>query len=229
MQRADQALSGSVLSGRTITSKTMSSSFTQQSGFTLLELLISSIIFAIMAIMAYGGLDNVIQNSKSSQQALKRLQQVQRSVAVLDRDFSQIVQRSIRDEYGVTQPYLFAGKNIDDLVEFTRGGRVNPANLLRSSLLRVAYRFDDETLVRLQWPQLDRAQGENPKKTTIIDGVEKVTIRFLDEKGEWRAQWPPLNTASTGQQGSKPKRPSAIEIVLQLNDWGDIRRLYALN
>ncbi|MFV2004615.1 MAG: type II secretion system minor pseudopilin GspJ [Gammaproteobacteria bacterium] len=207
----------------------MASSFTQQSGFTLLELLISSIIFAIMAIMAYGGLDNVIQNSKSSQQALKRLQQVQRSVAVLDRDFSQIVQRSIRDEYGVTQPYLFSGKNIDDLVEFTRGGRVNPANLVRSSLLRVTYRFDDETLVRLQWPQLDRAQGIKPKKTTIIDGVEKVTIRFLDEKGQWRTQWPPLNSASTGQQGSKPKRPSAIEIVLQLNDWGDIRRLYALN
>lgn len=202
---------------------------TKQVGFTLLELLISSIIFAIMAIMAYGGLDNVIDNSKSSKQALKRLQQVQQSIAVLDRDFSQIIQRPIRDEFGVTQPYLFAGKNIDDLVEFTRGGRVNPANMLRSSLLRVAYRFTDNSLVRVQWQQLDRAQGIEPRKTTLIEDVEKVTIRFLDKKGEWRARWPPLNAASTGSSNPNTIRPAAIEIVLQLNDWGDIRRLYALN
>jgi len=203
-----------------------------QKGFTLLELLISSIIFAIMAIMAYGGLGNVIDNSKASQQALKRLQQVQQSIAVLDRDFSQIVQRSIRDGYGVSQPYLMAGNNLDDLVEFTRGGRVNPANMLRSSMLRVAYRFEDETLVRVQWQQLDRAQGIEPKKTTIIDNIDNVSLRFLDNKGQWQGQWPPLNVASTDQQGkpvANANRPAAIEIVLQLNDWGEIRRLYALN
>ncbi len=196
----------------------------KQSGFTLLELLIASIIFAIMAIMAYGGLDNVLENSKSSQQALKRLQQIQQTVSVLNRDFSQIIQRSIRDEYGNKQPYLSAGNNVDNLVEFTRGGRVNPANLLRSSLLRVAYRFDDEKLVRLQWPQLDRAQGIEPKQTRLIDNVENFTLRFLDENAEWQEQWPPLNTGSESAQGI-----AAIEIVLQLTDWGDIRRLYAMN
>ena len=193
-----------------------------QRGFTLLELLIASIIFAIMAIMAYGGLANVLDNSKSSQQALLRLQQVQQSVSVLNRDFSQIIQRGIRDEYGNKQPYLTAGNNIDNLIEFTRGGRVNPANLLRSSLLRVAYRFDDEKLVRLQWPQLDRAQGVEAKQTTLIDNIENITLRFLDENGEWQEQWPPLNTGSDST-------PAAIEIVMQLKDWGDIRRLYAMN
>ena len=210
-------------------SSVISTRFHYQKGFTLLELLIASIIFAIMALMAYGGLDNVIKNSESSKQALQRLQQVQQSVAVLNRDFSQIVSRSIRDEYGVTQPYLSAGNNIDNLVEFTRGGRVNPANLLRSSLLRVAYRFDEESLIRLQWEQLDRAQGATPKQTTIIDNVENVSLRFLDEKGEWQEQWPPLNTASSAGQEAVINRPAAIEITLQLNDWGDIRRIYALD
>ncbi len=196
-----------------------------QGGFTLLELLIASIIFAIMSIMAYGGLANVLDNSKSSQQALKRLQQVQQGVSVLNRDFSQIIQRGIRDEYGNKQPYLSAGNNIDNLVEFTRGGRVNPANLLRSSLLRVAYRFDDKKLVRLQWRQLDRAQGIEPKQTTLIDNIENITMRFLDESGEWQEQWPPLNTGS----GPATIKPAAIEVVMQLKDWGDIRRLYAMN
>jgi len=202
---------------------------TRQGGFTLLELLISSIIFAIMAVMAYGGLSNVLDNSKSSQQALLRLQQVQQSVSVLNRDFSQIIPRGIRDEYGNKQSYLTTANNLDNLIEFTRGGRVNPANLLRSSLLRVAYRFDDEKLVRLQWPQLDRAQGIEARQSTLIDNIEKVTLRFLDENGEWQEQWPPLNTVAGSTQGLTSIKLTAIEIVMQLKDWGDIRRLYAIN
>lgn len=198
---------------------------TKQQGFTLLELLIASIIFAIMAIMAYGGLANVIDNSKSSKQALRRLQQIQQSVSVLNRDFSQIVPRAIRDEFGNTQPFLTAGNNIDNLVEFSRGGRVNPAKLLRSTLLRVTYRFDDEKLLRLQWPQLDRTQEMEAKKTILIDNLEDVTIRFLDQNAEWQEQWPPLNVAA----GTTIVEPLAIEIILQLKDWGDIRRLYAMN
>ncbi len=198
----------------------------RQQGFTLLELMIASIIFAIMAVMAYGGLSNVIDNSQSSKQALQRLQKIQQSVSILNRDFRQIVPRAIRDEFGNPQPYLTAGNNIDNLVEFTRGGRVNPGGLLRSSLLRVAYQLDDETLVRLQWPHLDRSQEQQPRKTTLLDNIEQVTIRFLDDKGEWQEQWPPLNAIS-GAEAAAP--PLAIEILLQLKDWGEIRRLYELN
>lgn len=200
----------------------------KQRGFTLLELLIASIIFAIMAIMAYGGLANVMDNSKASQTALKRLQQIQQSVSVLNRDLLQILPRAVRDEYGNVQPALSAGNNIDNLVEFTRGGRVNPANLLRSTLLRVAYRFDDEKLLRLQWPQLDNAPGIEAKQTTLIDDVENVSIRFLDQNGEWQEQWPPLNSDG-GTNAGNSTGPTAIEVVLQLNDWGEIRRLYAMN
>jgi general secretion pathway protein J len=208
------------------TVKRHSFSTTAQEGFTLLELLIASIIFAIMAIMAYGGLANVMDNSKSSERALKRLQQIQQSVSVISRDFTQLVPRAIRDEYGNVKPALIAGSNIDNLVEFTRGGRVNPANLLRSTLLRVAYRFDDEKLVRLQWPQLDRAPGIKVKKTTLIDNLDDVTIRFLDQTGKWQEQWPPLNT-TTGTGGNSAELV-AIEVILKLNDWGEIRRLYAM-
>ena len=94
-------------------------SLVRQHGFTLLELLIASIIFALMAIMAYGGLSNVMDNSKVSQRALERLKQIQQTVSVLNRDFSQIVERSIRDEYGNPQFFLSAGNDIDNIVEST--------------------------------------------------------------------------------------------------------------
>jgi len=210
----------------------------QQRGFTLLELLIASIIFALMAIMAYGGLANVMDNSEASKEALLRLKQLQQTVSVLNRDFSQIIQRPIRDEYGTQQPYLTAGNNIDNIVEFTRGGRSSPSALLRSSLVRVAYRFEEDKFIRLQWPQLDRSPNMEAKESILIDNIEDVTIRFLDQNNEWHTQWPSLNSTAaaaatpTGATGTPtpvaPESPTAIEVVLQLNDWGDIRRLYKI-
>jgi general secretion pathway protein J len=200
----------------------------KQQGFTLLELLIASIIFAIMAIMAYGGLDNVMNNSRSSEQALSRLQQVQQSISIINRDFSQLVPRAVRDEYGNIQPALSTANDVDNLIEFTRGGRPNPANLLRSTLVRVAYQFDDDKLIRLHWPQLDNAPGMEAKKTTLIDDIESVTIRFLDQNAEWQDQWPPVNTGASIND-TITSRPIAIEIILNLNDWGEIRRLYAMD
>jgi general secretion pathway protein J len=210
------------------TAKQPTSRRARQQGFTLLELLIASTIFAIMAIMAYGGLANVIDNSTTAEKALKRLQQIQQSISVINRDLSQILPRDVRDEYGNKQPYLGAGNNLDYLVEFTRGGRVNPANLLRSTLLRVAYQFEDEKLQRLQWPQLDNAPGVEFKKTVLLDDVDNVTLSFIDDNAETHEQWPPLNagTTNTGATGTVGLR--AIEIVIQLNDWGEIRRLYAM-
>ena len=203
----------------------------RQQGFTLLELMIASIIFAIMAIMAYGGLDNVMDNSEASQKALERLKQTQHTVTILNRDLNQLVQRDIRDGFGTRQPYLMAGTDVDNLVEFTRSGRVNPGRLIRSSLQRVAYRFDEDKLVRLQWPQLDRTQEMEAKESVLIDEVEEITIRFLDQDNEWHEQWPPLNALSTaptasGGSAGTTLAPVAIEVILQLKDWGDIRRLY---
>ena len=209
---------------------------TKQQGFTLLELLIASIIFALMAVMAYGGLANVLDSSEISKSALLRLKQLQQTVSILDRDFTQIMRRPIRDEYGNEQAALTTGNNVDNLIELTRGGQSSPPALLRSSLVRVAYRFDEDKLIRLRWPQLDRSPNMEAKQSVLIDKLEDVSIRFLNQNNEWQQQWPPLNAPSaepiTDAEGNPvttpPVQPIAIEIILKLNDWGDIRRLYAI-
>ena len=129
---------------------------TRIGGFTLLELLVAVAVFAILSAMAYGGLRNVIDNSRQTESAMQRLQQVQLAMLNLSRDFTQLSLRSIRDEYGNSTNYLLSGQGSDIIIEFTRGGRRNPAELLRSHLQRVAYKLEENTLSRLHWPHLDR-------------------------------------------------------------------------
>lgn len=187
-------------------------------GFTLIELLIAIFVFAVMSVMAYGGLSQIITNSQHSKVELERLQSVQRAVLTISRDFTQITQRGIRDEYGNTQPFLDASNQLDYLVEFTRNGRRNPAKLKRSNLLRIAYKFEDEKLIRLFWPQLDRAPAMEAYETTLLEQMERVEFRYRDDKKEWHSQWPPLSGASV--------ELTAIELTLELKDWGEITRLY---
>ena len=187
-------------------------------GFTLIELLIAIAIFSVMSVMAYGGLSQIIDNSQHSKVELERLRLVQRAILTISRDFTQIVERNIRDEYGNNQPFLKANNELNYLIEFTRSGRRNPAKLKRSNLLRVAYQLEDEKLIRLFWPQLDRAQGMEAYETTLLEKIENVEFRYRDDKKKWHDQWPPLSGAVA--------ELTAIELMLELKDWGKITRLY---
>lgn len=197
-------------------------------GFTLLELLIAIAVFAIMSVMAYGGLNSVILNSTQAKIELEKLQAVQHAMFTMTRDFTQIVKRNIRDEFGNTQAHLTAGTNIDYLVEFTRNGRRNPAKLLRSNLLRVAYKYEDDKLIRLFWPQLDRVQNMEPYEDVLLKNVKLAELRYLDDSGEWHAQWPPLSAAPV-IPGVTSDGPRAIEFKLELNGWGELTRIYRVN
>ncbi len=201
-----------------------------QQGFTLLELLVAIVIFAIMSVMAYGGLNDMIKSSEIARQSLQRLQQLQQAIIVISRDINQIRPRSIRNNYGTRQSFLTTNADPDNLITFTRGGRLNPAGLKRSSMLRIAYRFTEHKLIRLQWPFLDRAPGTEPRKSTLLDHLDKVSLRFMDQKGAWHEQWPPLNSTTTAGNVPNPKAPKllGIEVNLTLTDWGKIRRLYVI-
>jgi general secretion pathway protein J len=195
-------------------------------GFTLLELLIAIAVFAVMSAMAYGGLSNVILISTHSEAALERMQVIQHTMTVITRDLTQISPRGIRDEFGNAQPYLTTS-NFDFLLEFTRSGRRNPAQLKRSNLLRVAYKYQDNILTRLYWPQLDRVQGIDPYETALLDAVTNVELRYLDASNEWKTEWPPSGTSSGST--APPGPPVAIEFKIELEDWGEITRIFRVN
>jgi general secretion pathway protein J len=196
-------------------------------GFTLLELLVAVAIFAVLSAMAYGGLRNVIDNSQQTKISMQRLQQIQMTMLKISRDFTQLSQRNIRDEYGNPSNYIRAGEDADVVIELSRGGRRNPAEMLRSHIQRVAYKIEDNTLSRLHWSHLDRTQEMQPYESVLLEDVEDVSVRFLDDNNEWHNEWPPLG--ATGQPGDTTAALSAIELTLELQDWGELMRIFAVN
>jgi general secretion pathway protein J len=196
-------------------------------GFTLLELLVAVAVFAILSSMAYGGLRNVIDNSQQTELSMQRLQQVQLAMLKISRDFTQLSQRNIRDEYGNPNNYIMAGEGSDVFIEFSRGGRRNPAQLQRSHLQRVAYKLEENTLSRLHWPHLDRTQEMQAYESVLLEDVENASIRLLDNNNEWHNEWPPLS--ATGQPGDAAVTLSAIEFTLELQDWGELVRIFLVS
>lgn len=196
-------------------------------GFTLLELLVAVAIFAVLSAMAYGGLRNVIDNSQQTETAMQRMQQVQLAILKISRDLTQLSARSIRDEYGNFSNSILTRQGDDIFIEFTRGGRRNPAELLRSHLQRVAYKIEENTLSRLHWPQLDRTQEMLPYESVLLEGVESASVRFLDNNNEWHDEWPPLS--ATGQTDGNTAVLSAIEFTVVLQDWGELVRLFMVS
>lgn len=185
--------------------------------FTLIELLIGLGIFAVLSMLAYGGLQAALTSGTRAGVHLERLGQMQRTIGRLGSDIEQAVDRPVRDRYGVRLVALLAGTDEPVLLELTHGGLANPADLPRSSLQRVRYRLDGKKFVREQWSHLDRSPGTKPSRQLLIDAVESVAFRFLLPDGSWTNQWP-----ASGNTGL----PSGIEVTLVIEGVGKIRRIW---
>lgn len=195
----------------------------RQRGFTLIELLVAGAVFAIMAALAYGGLSGLIDSRTQLRDSTDRLAEVQRACLIMQRDIMQARDRSIRDPYqGDLVASMLGGSDGEYGLQFTRGGHSNPLSQQRSTLERIAYRVEDGKLIRYSWSHLDHAQDAVPMRAVLLDNVDRVTLRFLDQKGEWNDQWPRLSR----QTGTDFGLPSGIEVNIDLKDWGRITRVY---
>jgi general secretion pathway protein J len=115
-----------------------------------------------------------------------------------------------------------------DLVAFTRLGWANPAGVQRPAEERVSYRLTNGVLQRVHWPELDVTQGTTPIVRDLLDHVKSVTFRYMTDTHLWTDQWPPINNSPlsplAGNQSLR-MRPIAVEVTLELDDWGKIVRI----
>ncbi len=194
-------------------------------GFTLLELIVVIAIFALFSIMAYGGLDSVLKTRHQVERAQERVAELQKAYMRLRNDFQQVRMRPARDNFGDTQAALTATDA--GYVEFTRGGWRNSLYLPRSTLERVAYSIEDDRLVRLSWPVLDRGQDTQPVKLVLLDNIESVYWQYLDASREWRTRWP-FDASGAQQAPAAIQPPLAVEVKIRTKDAGELSFLFRI-
>jgi len=192
-------------------------------GFTLMELLVSMAIFTIVGALALSGYTQLVRQSEYVDVRLERVREVQRAMQTLAQDLAQIEPRPIREPLGEARiPAVLAADSAEYLVQFTRSGWSNTAGLARPTLQRVGYRLDREGLWRDHWAALDRTLAVEPTRRKLLGGVRSVKFRFMDATRQWVDRWPVNDgTATTDERA----RPAAVEVTLDLEDWGELRRV----
>lgn len=108
------------------------------------------------------------------------------------------------------------------LADLTRGGWSNTAGQQRSTLQRVSYALIDGVLKRSYSTALDTMQGSKPIVQDLLSGIKTIQFRYLDDNQAWQNTWPP---PGMGLPDNLVSRPVAVEITIELKDWGRIRRL----
>jgi general secretion pathway protein J len=139
----------------------------------------------------------------------------------------QLEPRPIREPVGDSwMPALLGADAAEYRIQFTRAGWSNTAGLPRPTLQRVGYRLDQDGLWRDHWQVLDRTLATQPVRRRLLDQVRSVRFRYMNPGRDWVERWPA--GGSVGQPNdpaSLRQRPIAVEVVLELEDWGEIRRV----
>ncbi|MEL7448832.1 MAG: type II secretion system minor pseudopilin GspJ [Pseudomonadota bacterium] len=194
-------------------------------GFTLLELIVAIGIFAFVASVAYAGLSAAGKTRARLEAHDERMRQLQYAIRRIANDAYQLQPRGIRDVIGDGQLGALAlgiNTGAGSGMELTTGGWSNPLGQPRPTLQRAAYLIEENTLVRTYWPVLDRTFATEPLRQELLTGVLTMQIRYLDQASEWQEDWPPLGAADPETVRA---RPLALEIVIELEDFGLISRI----
>jgi len=184
-------------------------------GFTLLEMVIAVSIFALMGVIAFGGLGQMTRTGQAVADANDRLSDLQFAVVYFNREWIQVSPRKIRNQFGDEEPNIIIDDNV---ITFTRSGWSNILGHRRSTLQRVQYLLLDNKFVRRHWRSLDQGIAEQPIQTVLLENVESLEVVFQNSLGKSIEEWP-LGT------GSDKGEPIMLMFRLELPDMGEITRL----
>jgi len=185
--------------------------FKNQSGFTLLELLVASAIAALLAVMSYEAIDQAVRLKTRADEQAQRQRAIERALWKLSVDLYQLAPRPVRDEYGQLRPALqWDGRTL----RFTRlatGAQPSP----ETGVQRVMYQLEAGALVRVRWDCPDRTTDTPAQRLVLLQGVRDWSVQLVDERRAFQLDWPPLTPQGRLALTALPR---AVRVRLTLAD-----------
>lgn len=193
-----------------------------QQGFTLIEVMVALVIFVALSFGVYQVLNQVQRSEELTRENTTRLNQIQKAILVLDSDLRQVAPRAFRTDGEAANGYWLMWQDylLDSDAKgllFTRLGWSNPMQQFpRGEVVKVGYRLIDDQLQRIWWRYPDSVAGDAGVVVPLLDGVTELSAKFLTDSG-WQETWE-----------TESALPTAISLTLQLQDYGEITRVYML-
>lgn len=193
----------------------------RQGGFTLIEIVISLFIFAVLSVMAWQGLYQIVRVEERSREQSVEQNQLSRAWAVLVQDMLHLRSRAVRNGFGdLEAAYTTAIQPYE--VIFSRGGLPTIEGIIPMGMQRVAYLLNDnQELVRRTWPLVDGYETEDGRDQIILQGVESISFEQLDSSNYFQPNWPPIN-----QEVGPRQVPRMLRVTLSMQSGDEMDRLF---
>lgn len=177
----------------------MNSRLRLQQGFTLLEVMIALMVFALISMMAWQIIHGAMENSAFTDKQTANLSQLQLTWSRLERDLTQMLPRTVNGD----DQALRLSENA--LSFTTQDGLASFGRPQEPDILRVTWRLKDNTLWREVAPALDLASPVEGVQVPVLEHVKSGQWRFFAEG--WRSDWT-----------SKTAIPQGVELTVTLEN-----------
>lgn len=184
------------------------------SGFTLVEALISLFVFGLIASGAVLILMQSVDTQNHVGAAQSALREVQTTRALLAGDLSQYVPREAREADGAVRPRLIGG-DADTPLSFVRAvADPDPERGVQTRVALVEYDFENGRILRRTRTLIDAGADTLMSERVIVSEAGEPRFEFYDGVA-WRETW------LVGSQGAAP--PRAVALVFQSPRYGEVR------
>tara|TARA_R110002072_G_scaffold67609_2_gene165702 strand:- start:2407 stop:3039 length:633 start_codon:yes stop_codon:yes gene_type:complete len=202
-----------------------------RSGFSLVEVLVAVLVFAIAGGMGLALLSGSLTSRDTLQQRQDALARLDTTRILLRDDLGQLAMRATRTGDGRTTDIVFAGaqdgvaiwrapsRDERIILALTRRGWANPGGLApRGSLQRVEYLLTSEGLERRVTAYPDAVEQTPVTTRLLVPGAGSASVDFL-YGDQWRARGA-VSTQAGGDRG-----PQAVRLRYALPPLGDVEHV----
>lgn len=189
---------------------------TTRNGFTLVEVMVSLLIFGMLAAAGVAILSFSVRAQSSAGAKLDDDAALNRTLSVLSADLAQAMNRSSRNEGGTAIPAFVgeAGSSAQPMLTLVRGGWTNIDAAPRATLQKVTYQLNGGVLQRIAYPMIDGASAM--AAAPMLTHVRLVRLRYRF-RGAWSDRW-------DGSVGAA--LPQAMELRVQRDDGVELRQAF---